>query len=245
MMARPGRGCPPARHGRRCRSATTATSAWFGKGLIRHENFRSAGGRLLEILISHGPWGGSENYVHFRLNPSGRRGYSRRLSKVEAIPTARVRATLEREVIEHFAEISRALGQPRSLAEIYGLLFISPRPLAMDELIARLQISQGSVSQGLKFLRDIGAVRPVAVAEDRRVHYEAVAELRRLAGRFLRDQLAPRVAGSEQRLERLADSINEFSGEHRAHLASRVTMLRSWHQNTRRVLPLVIKLLGS
>lgn len=167
------------------------------------------------------------------------------MRKVESPPTTRVRASLEREVIEHFAEISRALGQPRSLAEIYGLLFISSRPLAMDELRIRLQISKGSASQGLKFLRDIGAVRPVAVEDDRRVHYEAVAELRRLAGRFLRDQLAPRLAGSQRRLERLTDSVSELDGEQRDHAASRVTMLRSWHQNTRRVLPLVIKLLGS
>lgn len=161
--------------------------------------------------------------------------------------TAKASATVgafEREVIEHFVEISRALGQPRSLAEIYGLLFISPRPLAMDDLIQRLQISKGSASQGLRFLRDIGAVQPVEVDGDRRVHYEAVAELRRLAGRFLSDQLAPRVAGNERRLERLAGRVNDLPESHRQHAEARVTMLQSWHKNTRRILPLVIKLLG-
>jgi DNA-binding transcriptional regulator GbsR (MarR family) len=152
---------------------------------------------------------------------------------------------VEAEVIEHFAEISRALGQPRSFAEIYGLLFISPAPLTMDDLIARLQISKGSASQGLKFLRDIGAVRAVENVDDRRTHYEAVAELRRLAGRFLRDQLAPRVAGNEKRLERLTETLDTLPPIERRHVADRLTMLRSWHKNTRRILPLVIKLLGS
>jgi DNA-binding transcriptional regulator GbsR (MarR family) len=159
-------------------------------------------------------------------------------------PTASARAALEGEVIEHFAEISRALGQPRSFAEIYGLLFISPEPLTMDDLIARLQISKGSASQGLKFLRDIGAVRPVEVDGDRRAHYEAVAELRRLAGRFLRDQLAPRVAGNEQRLTRLAERVDELPEGWREHARNRIVMLQSWHKNTGRLLPLVIKLLG-
>src|SRR5688572_26025875 len=36
----------------------------------------------------------------------------------------------ESGVIEIFVRLSRVLGQPRSLGEIYGLLFISPRPLA-------------------------------------------------------------------------------------------------------------------
>ena len=164
--------------------------------------------------------------------------------KTEAGSKCAARDAFEREVIEHFVEISRALGQPRSLAEIYGLLFVSPQPLAMDDLIERLQISKGSASQGLRFLRDIGAVQQVEVADDRRVHYEAVAELRRLAGRFLRDQFAPRVAGNEQRLARLAERLHELPAEHRQHAESRISMLQSWHKNTGRILPLVIKILG-
>src|SRR5262245_15236674 len=80
---------------------------------------------------------------------------------------------LETEIIDLFVQLSRLLGQPRSLAEIYGLLFISAQPLSMDDLIARLQLSKGSASQGLKFLRALGAVRMVYIAGDRRVHYEA------------------------------------------------------------------------
>ena len=153
-------------------------------------------------------------------------------------------SSVEQEVIAHFVEISRALGQPRSFAEIYGLLFISPRPLAMDDLCERLEFSKGSVSQGLKFLREIGAVKEVEIEEDRRTHYEAVAELRQLAGRFLRDQIGPRLAGSESRLKKLTTVANNLSSAERAHVNSRITMLQSWNQNTRRVLPLAIKLLG-
>src|SRR5450759_3377264 len=102
-----------------------------------------------------------------------------------ATPSANGAVTeLEAEVIGLFVQLSRVLGQPRSFAEIYGLLFISGHPLAMDHLIERLNLSKGSASQGLKFLRNIGAVRMVYVAGERRVHYEAVAELRNLVTRF-------------------------------------------------------------
>jgi DNA-binding transcriptional regulator GbsR (MarR family) len=153
-------------------------------------------------------------------------------------------AAVEQEVVAHFVEISRALGQPRSYAEIFGLLFISTAPLAMDDLCERLQISKGTASQGLKFLREIGAVREVQLEDQRRTHYEAVAELRRLAGRFLRDQIGPRLAGSEARLKKLAAAAGELEGARRAHVNSRITMLQSWNRNTRRLLPLAIKLLG-
>ena len=151
---------------------------------------------------------------------------------------------LETEIIDFFVQLSRLLGQPRSLAEIYGLLFISGRPLAMDDLIERLQLSKGSASQGLKFLRNIGAVRMVYVAGERRVHYEAVAELRNLVTRFLRDQIVPHLDNGQARLERIAEMVKQLPSEQRARINSRLKMLQSWERNGRRFLPLVAKILG-
>jgi len=158
-------------------------------------------------------------------------------------PAARL-SPLETEIIDFFVQLSRLLGQPRSLAEIYGLLFISARPLAMDDLIERLQLSKGSASQGLKFLRNMGAVRMVYVAGERRVHYEAVAELRILAIRFLRDQIVPHFDNGQARLERIAAMVKQLPAEERAPVNGRVRMLQSWERNGRRFLPLVVKILG-
>jgi HTH-type transcriptional regulator, glycine betaine synthesis regulator len=151
---------------------------------------------------------------------------------------------VEIEVIQLFVQFSRALGQPRSVGEIYGLLFISHAPLPMDELIRRLRLSKGSASQGLKYLQDLGAVRTVYVAGERRTHYEAVAELRNLAGRFLRRQITTHFEGSATRLDRIGLAAQKLSGERRTHALARVKMLRSWERNSRRVLPFVLKILG-
>jgi DNA-binding transcriptional regulator GbsR (MarR family) len=159
-------------------------------------------------------------------------------------PRDRRTTELETEVIDLFVQLSRLLGQPRSLAEIYGLLFISARPLAMDDLIQRLGLSKGSASQGLKFLRNVGAVRMVAVAGDRRTHYEAVAELRNLAGRFLRDHVVPHLDNGLGRLDRISGLVNQLPDADRQYVGSRVKMLRSWEKNGRRVLPLVARILG-
>jgi DNA-binding transcriptional regulator GbsR (MarR family) len=153
-------------------------------------------------------------------------------------------SSLDVEVIDYFVEVSRFLGQPRSLAEIYGLLFISEQPLAMDGLMVRLRLSKGSTSQGLRFLRDLGAVKQVYVAGDRRVHYEAVAELRNLARRFLRKQIVPYLADGEARLGRIAAHLERLPGGRREHVKTRIAMLRSWSRNGRRVLPLLLKVLG-
>lgn len=150
---------------------------------------------------------------------------------------------LETEIIDFFVQLSRLLGQPRSLAEIYGLLFISARPLAMDDLIERLQLSKGSASQGLKFLRNIGAVRMVYVAGARRVHYEAVAQLRALVTRFLRDQVLARLDGSLDRIDKMTVLVQDLPLEEQERVRARVSMLQSSEKKARKIFPVLLKIL--
>ena len=151
---------------------------------------------------------------------------------------------VEVEMIHLFVQLSRALGQPPSVAEIYGLLFASPKPLAQEEFLQRLNLSKGSASQGLRYLQDLGAVRQVYVAGDRRMHYEAVAELRNLANRFLRQQVLTYFEDSGERLNRIAEEARKLSGDARTHAIARVKMLKSWEKNVRRIAPLLLALLG-
>jgi DNA-binding transcriptional regulator GbsR (MarR family) len=151
---------------------------------------------------------------------------------------------LETEVIDLFAQLAKVMGFPRSLAEIYGLLFISPRPLNMDDLIHRLELSKGSASQGLKFLRNAGAVRTVYIPGDRRVHYQAVAELRRLVARFLSDQIVPHLESGQERLERMAAMAKNLPGDDRIHATARIGMLQSWRNRSHRFLPVLVKMMG-
>ncbi len=151
---------------------------------------------------------------------------------------------VEVDIIHLFVQLSRALGQPPSVAEIYGLLFISPKPMPQDDFIGRLNLSKGSASQGLRYLQDLGAVRTVYVAGDRRVHYEAVAELRNLANRFLRQQVLTYFDDSKDRLDRIQAEAHELPDDKREFALDRVRMLKSWQRNAKRLLPLVLMILG-
>jgi HTH-type transcriptional regulator, glycine betaine synthesis regulator len=151
---------------------------------------------------------------------------------------------VEQEVIHLFVQLSRALNQPPSVAEIYGLLFVSPRPLPQDEFYDRLNMSKGAASMGLRYLLDLGAVRTVYVAKDRRVHYEAVAELRNLASRFVRQQILHNFEDSGTRLARIAEEAEKLDGEQRDFAMARAEMLKSWEKNVKRVLPILLTVLG-
>lgn len=151
---------------------------------------------------------------------------------------------VEVEVIHLFVQFSRALNQPPSVAEIYGLLFVSPRPLPQDDFGDRLNMSKGTASQGLRYLLDLGAVRTVYVAGDRRVHYEAVAELRNLAGRFVRQQILNNFEDSGTRLDRITVEAQKLSGEERKTAVARLKLLQSWEKNVKRILPIILTVFG-
>ena len=62
----------------------------------------------------------------------------------------------DRRIVDLFVDGVRVIGLPKSIGEIYGLLFVSRDPLSLDDLVARLGISKGSASQGLR----MWALRP-------------------------------------------------------------------------------------
>ena len=64
-------------------------------------------------------------------------------------------------VVAFFTEAAGLLGVPKSVAAIYGLTFASPEPLTFAQIEERLDLSKGSVSQGLRVLREIGALKVV------------------------------------------------------------------------------------
>jgi len=152
---------------------------------------------------------------------------------------------IERQVVSLFADGVRVAGLPRSVGEIYGLLFVSAEPLAMDDLVVRLNISKGSVSQGLKFLRTLGAIKEVEGPDVRRTYYEADIELKKLVGGFIREQMRPHMESGKDRLKSLeAEVAKEEDGAKQAFYDERVKKLERWLKQAKLVLPLIQRVLG-
>ena len=152
---------------------------------------------------------------------------------------------LEKQVVDVFVDGVRVLGLPRSIGEIYGLLFIAPQPLSLDDFVARLNISKGSASQGLRALRDLGAVKETSVEGARRVFYEADIELKRLVGGFVREQVRPHLESGQLKVGRLLEAVGEEEDPVlREFYDERVAKLETWMRRGRMVLPLLQKVLG-
>ena len=159
--------------------------------------------------------------------------------------TAPAISPIEEQVISVFVDGVKVLGLPRSVGEIYGLLFISPTPLSLDDLVKRLGISKGSASQGLRTLKSLGAVREAADQPERRTYYEAAIELKRLVGGFIREQIRPHLDSGKSKVSDLATAANQVDDpEQRQFLKDRVERLNHWMKTGGKVLPILQKLLG-
>lgn len=151
---------------------------------------------------------------------------------------------LETGVIDLFVNGVRVLGLPKSVGEIYGFLYISPEPRSFDDILQQLRISKGSTSQGLKFLRSLGAVRAVYVGGTRRDYYVAETELKKLVGGFIREDLVPHLESGTERLAGLRELLPEPGDENGAFYKERVGKLGAWHKRTEQLLPLIQKFLS-
>ena len=151
---------------------------------------------------------------------------------------------IQREVIALFVNGVRVLGLPKSIGEIYGLLFISPDPLALDVIVRKLQISKGSVSQGLRFLRNLGAVKLVYVSGDRRDHFTAVAELKKLANGFIKGELNPNLESVAIRLNELKAMAKNDISPNADFFQERIRRIGNWRRRGGMLLKIVNRFLG-
>jgi len=155
----------------------------------------------------------------------------------------------ENRMVGFFVDAAGLLGVPKSVAAIYGLIFATPEPLSFSEIAARLDFSNGSVSQGLKILREIGAIKeapgspppaPGARLRARSVQcFEPDTEMRRLIQRFIEQRLEAQLRRGETSLSALEQTATVHAGEDRQIINQRLAKIRRWHDRTRALVPIM------
>jgi len=177
-------------------------------------------------------------------------------------------------LVDIFADLAELFGNPKSYGQIYGLLFASEEPLSMEEIAQRLDISQGSTSQGLRQLEAFGAIVKKREDGDRQALYTAKLEMKLLISGFLKERVIPRLESTESRVKALRDSLSSHSLKSQTQVSAlsssslstpplrsqtqvsalsptslasmrfRLNRLAKWHRSARTILPLARKILG-
>jgi len=78
---------------------------------------------------------------------------------------------IKEKFVLHWGEMGSLWGINRTMAQVHALLFISPKPLCANEIMAELQISRGNVSMALRELIAWGIANRVHIKGERREFY--------------------------------------------------------------------------
>jgi DNA-binding transcriptional regulator GbsR (MarR family) len=148
------------------------------------------------------------------------------------------RVAFESTVVCFFVEAADALGVPKSIGAIYAICFASAQPLSFGDISSRLNISQGSISQGLRVLKEMGALKVVGTHE-RRDYFAPELELRKLAARFIEDRVEKQLDIGNQRLKAMQAAIPDGPKTEAHELEARLKYLETWRSKGRSIIPII------
>jgi len=100
-------------------------------------------------------------------------------------------------------KLAGSFGLNDFIAKLYAVLYLSDKPLSLDDLVERLKASKGNISLNIRELERWGAVKSVWVKGSRKDYYEADTNIKKLVANKVR-------SGVEKRIRQVSDMIREF-----------------------------------
>jgi HTH-type transcriptional regulator, glycine betaine synthesis regulator len=90
--------------------------------------------------------------------------------------------------IQGLSHISNFWGFSKGMGAIFGVLFLSPSPLSLDELVEQVGITKGAVSTNVRQLERLGLVHQQIVIGERKDYYEAETDFWKVVKSVLRER---------------------------------------------------------
>jgi len=144
------------------------------------------------------------------------------------------------EVCGRFAQ---AMGLSRSLGTIYGLLYLSPRSIGLQEVAQFSQISKGSASMGTRQLLNMGLIRKVWMPREKRDFYEAIPKLGESLHNLYQNLLKSRMENSQKKMGELVEVLESekksLSKDDYDHINERLKNLEKLRAKISRIMPAI------
>ena len=80
---------------------------------------------------------------------------------------------LKQDFTEGLSQISRFWGFPKGMGAIFAVLYLSPTPLSLDEIVQATGLTKGAISTEVRTLARMGLVHRSSKLADRKDYYEA------------------------------------------------------------------------
>ena len=100
-------------------------------------------------------------------------------------------------------KLAEGIGVNPFIAQLYAILYLSDKPLSLDDLVERLKASKGNISLNIRELEKWGAVKNIWVKGSRKDYYEADPDIKKLVMNKLK-------SGAQKRIEQISGMMDEF-----------------------------------
>ena len=80
---------------------------------------------------------------------------------------------IKQAFVEGLSHISRFWGFPKGVGALFAVLYLSPAPLSLDDLVQQSGLTKGAVSTNVRALARMGLVHRSTRLGDRKDYYEA------------------------------------------------------------------------
>jgi DNA-binding transcriptional regulator GbsR (MarR family) len=95
---------------------------------------------------------------------------------------------LKQDFISGLSNISGFWGFPKGMGAIFAVLYLSPRALSLDELVAQTGLTKGAISTNVRGLARLGLIHPASQLGDRKDYYQAETDFYRAVRAILQER---------------------------------------------------------
>ena len=81
--------------------------------------------------------------------------------------------SINQDFTEGLSQISRFWGFPKGMGAIFAVLYLSPAPLSLDEIVTETGLTKGAISTEIRMLARMGLVHRSTKLGDRKDYYAA------------------------------------------------------------------------
>jgi DNA-binding transcriptional regulator GbsR (MarR family) len=95
---------------------------------------------------------------------------------------------LKQDFVAGLSSISGFWGFPKGMGAIFAVLYLSPGPLSLDELVSQTSLTKGAISTNVRGLTRLGLIHPVSQRGDRKDYYIAETDFYRAVRAILQER---------------------------------------------------------
>jgi len=95
---------------------------------------------------------------------------------------------LKQDFVSGLSNISGFWGFPKGMGAIFAVLYLSPGPLSLDDLVAQTSLTKGAISTNVRGLARLGLIHPVSQRGDRKDYYIAETDFYRAVRAILQER---------------------------------------------------------